>query len=1036
MNSDKLIKLFNLERGEEKIVLLLIAYSFFMGAAIAFFVSSATSLFLVQFERGMLPITFIISGIIVYLLGLVFSRLQKKINFSKLVNLAISFLFVSSSIFLVYYLFDKAAWLVFVLYSWIRVFAYIHAVVFWGVATKLFSLRQGKRIFGIIGTGEVISSIISFFSIPILLSFIQTEDLLIIAIIALIFSFLLMFIIVGANKEKLATKKIVQDIDDKKDKHKISFFENKYFTYIFFISLFPVLAQFLVEFIFQAQIKIQFPVKDALTGFLALFFGFTSIVEFVLKTFLAGRLISKYGIKLGLIVFPLMLFISFLLASVSGVLYGTLSMFFSFVTLGRLFSRAARTAFHDPAAQILFQPIPNDVRLDFQSKIEGGPKAFGNIVAGVLILLLSLLSFLNLVHFSIILFVIVVIWLKISLDTYKEYKKSIENVLNTKTENKNIEIQLDDTSHELSDSIKKYNNNFDKLTNFSFIYEPIKTYKILSHTYTESRNEIKDKIINIYTKNNNVKELKITLEFEQKNNNSIYIDKINETIENISKINFSKIEEKSKSQDVAERVEAALLLGNSKRYNAPQILLELLQDSNIEVRKQAFKTSYYFNNQTIYQKLIGELQNFSLKNICITSIIAIGEPIITELIKSYNKNYQNIELQVIILQIIGEIESKRSTYFLRTKIESQNSLIRNTAINALINLNYVANRSETTLINMALEEEIEIIVWFIATIQDLNSKENNALINSLSKELELKKENIFNLISIIYTKETIDIIKKNLISPEGNNKGYALEILDMILNESTKDMLLPLFESTANKQIIEAYKDIFPQQKLAPKERIKDVINKNINHVSAYTKSIAIFELSKFATEDVTMMLIAYLPNQNQIIKESVAYNLYKIDDEKFFDYLIKLNVEDRIIFSDFNIRFNKLNTSNNLFIFEKINKLKMITFFEDIFEKDLIKIAENTNNYIINIEQEIIINTQKYLYFVIEGSIILYDNEQEFKISPLQLIDKTLEQNQTTLKCKAENKAHILEIDFNLLLNLVAENKYFKQNYIKYLNQ
>ena len=80
-----LIKIFNLEKGEEKIVLLIIIYSFFMGAAIAYFVSSATSLFLSLFNRQILPVAFIASGLIVYLIGIVFSKLQKSLRFSKLV---------------------------------------------------------------------------------------------------------------------------------------------------------------------------------------------------------------------------------------------------------------------------------------------------------------------------------------------------------------------------------------------------------------------------------------------------------------------------------------------------------------------------------------------------------------------------------------------------------------------------------------------------------------------------------------------------------------------------------------------------------------------------------------------------------------------------------------------------------------------------------------------------------------------------------------------------------------------------------------
>ena len=42
---------------------------------------------------------------------------------------------------------------------------------FWGTAGRLFTLRQGKRLFGLVDAGLVIGIIISCYAIPVLLSF-------------------------------------------------------------------------------------------------------------------------------------------------------------------------------------------------------------------------------------------------------------------------------------------------------------------------------------------------------------------------------------------------------------------------------------------------------------------------------------------------------------------------------------------------------------------------------------------------------------------------------------------------------------------------------------------------------------------------------------------------------------------------------------------------------------------------------------------------------------------------------------------------
>ncbi len=95
-----IFNILNIKKGEGTIIMLPVIYSFFAGAALAFFVTSATSLFLSSFEREMLPLAFIAAGIMVWLSGLLFSRYQKRIKFTKILTGSILFLLLSVLLFL------------------------------------------------------------------------------------------------------------------------------------------------------------------------------------------------------------------------------------------------------------------------------------------------------------------------------------------------------------------------------------------------------------------------------------------------------------------------------------------------------------------------------------------------------------------------------------------------------------------------------------------------------------------------------------------------------------------------------------------------------------------------------------------------------------------------------------------------------------------------------------------------------------------------------------------------------------------------
>ena len=64
--------------------------------------------------------------------------------------------------------FSGAAWLVFGVFLWYRVLSILTDLEYWAVAARLYDVRQSKRLFGLIGSGEVIARTAGSFSIPFL----------------------------------------------------------------------------------------------------------------------------------------------------------------------------------------------------------------------------------------------------------------------------------------------------------------------------------------------------------------------------------------------------------------------------------------------------------------------------------------------------------------------------------------------------------------------------------------------------------------------------------------------------------------------------------------------------------------------------------------------------------------------------------------------------------------------------------------------------------------------------------------------------
>ena len=180
--------------------------------------------------------------------------------------------------------------------------------------------------------------------------------------------------------------------------------------------------------------------------FLGLFFGICAIIELLIKSFLYSRIIEKYGLKLALTILPLGLTVFFGAGTIYGTFYGNTFLFFAFIVMSRLFMSSFRKSISEPSFQILFQPIPPTERLELQSRIEGGPKALGNILAGVLLMVLTYFSFMDSIYIAYIFLTILLSWVWISFKTQTLYRKVLKNLLVDEKKTQKMQIRLQENS--------------------------------------------------------------------------------------------------------------------------------------------------------------------------------------------------------------------------------------------------------------------------------------------------------------------------------------------------------------------------------------------------------------------------------------------------------------------------------------------------------------------------------------------------------------------------------------------------------------
>ncbi len=918
-----ILKTLNIRKEEVNAVFLMVVFSFFVGLSLSFYFTASNAIFLKHFPPKMIPVSFIASGIIVCFAWWIFSLIDKKLSFSSQVNFKFLFVFITvMAISAGVWAFDTK-WLAFILYTWVRVMVYITLVNFWGMAGKLFNIRQGKRIFGLISVGEVISIIIGYFSIPLILRFLKTPDLLFLSSGSLFICLMMVVIIFRTFKDQLQGKPLVLKQEHKTGKSEwnyLNLIRKPYFLLISLMALMPIFGYLFIDYLFLAQTKKEFVNNpETIASFFGIFLGFVAIVELIFKLF-SGRFLDKYGLKPSLASLPVILAFSVILAAVFGSMYGPTGLFFAFIALARLFERSVRGAVYEPAFQLLYQPVPNEQRLAFQNQIEGIPKALGTIITGIIILLLSGLSAFNLVHFNYFFLIILGLWIWLAFKMYEEYRSLVKAKINEvrqsslKTGESEIAIIEKTLGSARPDDFLRMVEVFEKVAPASF-------HQALKGSFPNISEEIR-KVI-------------------QKKREAV-----EKEIREAEDYPFEFMVHLAHAADPETREHAARLLGHSGRYNTYKILILLLKDPASRVKKAAMISAGRIRRYELWPILMEHLTSQEYGHTASIAVKMIGAPLLGELDHYFDKISDHREAQIRIIRIYESVGGENAIRLLRSKISYPDKDVRFQVMLSLSNLEYHASISETPYIKQAIEESAETMVWIMAALTDIGgSRETLTLQNALLQELEEKKENIFLLLSLLYEARTIHHIRETVESQDAKARIYALEICDMTFSEEIKDLFLPLFEDITIHERVHRFRDRFPQEILSLQERLYEIINTDLIRVNRWTKACAIALLGQTqmtTSENAGAIFAAQMVNPDPLLSEIAAWMLYSRNRPYFDETLKRFEKKASPCTSRIMKAIQKREKKQGSLLFERILSLKEKPLFAPIPEIHLVSLAMN----------------------------------------------------------------------------------------------
>ncbi len=988
---NKLLAYLNVGEEERTQVLLMLGAGFFMGIFLATYSVVAESLFLSTLG-DQLNKAFLLSGAFGIITTMVFAFFQNRIKFSNLTASTIISVVALTTFFYVGYHFGPREYqepIIFGMFCMTGPIAAVLLLSYWGIFGRLFNFRQSKRIIGWIDTGQLTAVILANLLIPITSGiFKETDNYLIVCALSIIVS-AIFFIVISfryplAKNDPSEFEKAVL-----KESSLINVVKDPYTKLLSIFLIISMVMLILGQFTFQELIKVQYPDQLDLTKFLAFFNAAIFGLSFVMQTFVNDRIVSNYGIRIALMLLPVIVGVFALSASFSGIFFGytqemapnTFIYFFLFVALIRLFNNMIRDSLENPMFKLLFIPLDSRSRFGIQSKVEGVVSETGRLVAGALIFLFATLAFFKIVWMPVLLCVLTGLYFVIIHKLYIGYKAKIKGKLEAaQSSAEQVELGTDRITKKLEAQLL---GDSAGTAVFSYkLLEKINPQHAARWVNMLIRNERPEVHDFAQRRMNEMKGLSVSDRYiikydlskaQVSDKNLLSRAELEMLIKSGGDITKARLTKLTRSTQAGDRQYAAELLLHSVADENTSYLIELLNDSDTNVRNTAIKTSIKRSSPEVIRALIDNLSNPQFSNQAADALVVIGGKTLNVLDAAFYRTGQSTQVLNQIVQVIGHIGGQHARDILWNKIDYPDKVVVSKVLLALGEAEFKAGNAQGPRIRYAIENDIGDITWNFCAIEELGMNEGTrAVKDALRSEVSNDIDHVYMLLAMLYDARSIQLVKENIESGTVEGTAFAVELLDVFLSDQLKQRVIPTLDELSDQERIRRLEVFYPRIPLDEKLVLKFLINRDFTQTNRWTKACVLRQVGEEKIEDFTLDLIAQLFNPDPLIREMAAWALYQINPATYEENLERLGYEVK---RQMDAIIQPGHAHPRLSIFDKVMFYSQLEIFKGTSGLAMSFLADWSSEVILGTGESMVIDekTNTQFYVVYKGEVEYY---------------------------------------------------------------
>ena len=901
----------------------------------AFARTSAYTLFLSEFEIRLLPLVYVGSAFAGPLVTLLYLRLDRRLNLGGLLSANLCFTAVSLCGFAVALFFTDAKWIVFALPILSEVIISLINTETATLNSHVLTVRQAKRLLGLIGSGEFLAEIGVGFLIVILVTLIGTSNLLFLGALSAFAAIVVLARVLAGTTYALSS---TANSNEAAATHKgnVSFFamvKNRYVFSLFFSYVFFIFAYYFVDSAFYSEVSSRFSSDKEIATFLGRFSALYGFLALISLAFLSGKVLKRYGVLLGLMILPIGMSLGVLSVIVAGSFDGVGALVFWFTAMTQLMRFVLNSAFNRPSRSILSQALPAKQRSWTLATMFGIVDPIATGVAGACLWVFMNVFAFGTVPLFYVVSVVVVLWVLALVFTYREYLASLASALG-KRQLTGASLDLHDRStvsvvkrglssaypaevlyclNVLEDmQYEALDSTLVGLLNHSHPVVRLEVLRTLRRLNITTAVELVGRYVETEDSAEVLGEAIRTLahlgETDSIEEIAPYLDHSNSHVKLGAMVGLlrsggiegvlvagSSLLDLSKSNDPHDRAFAAKVCGEIGISSFYRPLLALLKDDDVDVRRMALVASRQLRAKKLVPVIAEHLSKPSLRVSAASALIVMGDEALPTLAALLDDERQTRDTRARGVYVLGRVGGEKAVAILRSKLDHPDKELRFSILTALSMCRYKADEEEAQIVGELLRNEVLDASWICAGSVGLGKDEVVSLLTrALELELTRIRERILLLLSFLYCPQIILRCKIYISDKSAEKRAYALEVIDNLIPLRTRELLFPVLEDLTIEERRVRLAAQNPVDDRSKDEWIREIAAGAGGRVSPWTRCCALYAMGCTPKPAYEGIVVSALSSSIPLVRETAVWALGKSNGSEHVHQLEAL-LEDAV---------------------------------------------------------------------------------------------------------------------------------------------